>query len=489
MNSPLSGIILTFDRDVSLDSQKEQTIVASPQHKLIFKVPEPGLKRALFALARNGATVENMSEWIQEDRGEFGVLKFYQYLQKFTSFGWLCHTVVTKGCRIATARPMTIDARFLPTVAAIDSPRETLRERHYILSKFAYIHQVKGQMILESPLSKMSVHLSNWQAIAIVGLLANPCMASTIATYLKDIHLDTIEQLIGLLLSTQMLCEVAEDGTIAEQTDVVLAQWEFHDLLFHARSRSGRHANPVGGTYRFSGQIEQLPALSPHASAQTIALSKPDLANLIAADLPFAQVLENRTSIREHGEIPITAQQLGEFLYRCARIKDRIHTEQGELLTRPYPSGGAMYELELYLAIDRCQEIESGLYYYQPQAHELCSICGATAPVQALLRNAGMSMGADNPQLLIIITARFQRLAWKYESISYALMLKHVGALYQTMYLVATAMNLAPCGIGSGDSDLFTMAAGGNYYAQTSVGEFALGSRPEHDKPLLKSEL
>lgn len=479
MNSQLSGIILTFDRDVSLDSQKEQTIVASPQHKLIFKVPEPGLKRALFALARNGATVENMSEWIQEDRGEFVVIKFYQYIQKFTSFGWLCHTVVSKGCRIATARPMTIDARLLPTVAEIDSPRETLRERHYILSRFAYIHQVKGQMMLESPLTKMTVHLSNWQSIAIVGLLANPCMARTIATHIKDIQLDTIEQLIGLLLSTQMLCEVAEDGTIAEQTDVVLAQWEFHDLLFHARSRSGRHANPVGGTYRFSGQIEQLPALSPHESAQTIALSKPDLADLIATDLPFTQVLEQRRSIREHGEIPITAQQLGEFLYRCARIKDQIHTEQGELLTRPYPSGGAMYELELYLAVDRCQDLESGLYYYQPQVHELCSICGATVPVQTLLKYAGMSMGADTPQLLIIITARFQRLAWKYESISYALMLKHVGALYQTMYLVATAMNLAPCGIGSGDSDLFTMAAGGNYYAQTSVGEFALGSRSQ----------
>jgi oxazoline/thiazoline dehydrogenase len=296
MSSPLSGIILTFDRHVSVDMGRDRSIVSSPQHQLIFQAIQPGLKRALFALARDGATVENMSEWIQEDRGEFGVLKLDRYLQKFTSFGWLCHTVMTKGCRIATARPMTIDARFLPIVAVVDSPRETLRECHYILSKFAYIHRVKGQMMLESPLSKMTVHLSNWQAIAIVGLLANPCMASTIATQIKDINLDTIEQLIGLLLSTQMLCEVAEDGTIAEQTDVVLAQWEFHDLLFHPCSRSGRHANSVGGTHRFSGQIEQLPALSPHESAQTIALSKPDLVNLTATDLPFTQGSRPRAS-------------------------------------------------------------------------------------------------------------------------------------------------------------------------------------------------
>lgn len=122
-----------------------------------------------------------------------------------------------------------------------------------------------------------------------------------------------------------------------------------------------------------------------------------------------------------------------------------------------------------------------GLYYYQPQAHELSCISGETEAVEALLKDAGMAMGQGKPQVLIVITARFQRLAWKYESIAYALMLKHVGALYQTMYLVATAMNLAPCGIGSGDSELFAQAVGCNYYAETSVGEFVLGSRKEND--------
>jgi SagB-type dehydrogenase family enzyme len=82
------------------------------------------------------------------------------------------------------------------------------------------------------------------------------------------------------------------------------------------------------------------------------------------------------------------------------------------------------------------------------------------------------------PQVLIIVAARFQRLTWKYESLAYALMLKHVGVLYQTMYLVATAMNLAPCGLGGGNSDLFAKVVGCDYYAETSIGEFALGSFP-----------
>jgi SagB-type dehydrogenase family enzyme len=77
------------------------------------------------------------------------------------------------------------------------------------------------------------------------------------------------------------------------------------------------------------------------------------------------------------------------------------------------------------------------------------------------------------------ITARFQRLQWKYESMVYSVVLKDVGALYQTMYLVATAMGLAPCALGGGSSDLFSRLAGLDYYAESQVGEFLLGTRPE----------
>jgi SagB-type dehydrogenase family enzyme len=472
MDCPLSGIILTFYSDVSvIQNEEEHIVLESPDHKLTFKSVQPGLKKALFALADRGATLETINNWLQQDRGEFIVLKFYQYLQKFTRFGWLCHSVGTEKCRLATAKPMTAGCHFLPVSTDVDN--------QYMLSRFAYIHQVKGQMSLESPLSKMTVYLLNWQAIAIIGLLANPCRCSEIVAEIKEIHLDTIQQFIGLLLSTEMLYEVSEDGTTSEQANVILAQWEFHDLLFHARSRSGRHSNPAGGTYRFLGQIDPLPALHPRTAEKTIKLERPNLENLITSDISFTQVLENRTSIREYGEMPITAQQLGEFLYRCARIKNQNQTDRGEFLSRPYPSGGAIYELELYPVIERCQDILPGLYYYQPQAHELSFIADKTEAVEVLLKNAGMSMGQDKSQVLIVITARFQRLAWKYESIAYALMLKHVGALYQTMYLVATAMNLAPCAVGTGDSDLFATAAGCNYYAETSVGEFSLGSRKE----------
>ena len=82
-------------------------------------------------------------------------------------------------------------------------------------------------------------------------------------------------------------------------------------------------------------------------------------------------------------------------------------------------------------------------------------------------------------QVVLGITARFQRVSWKYERIAYALILKHVGVLYQTLYLVAAAMGLAPCAVGGGQAELLSRAIGSDYLAESPVGEFLLGSRPD----------
>lgn len=94
--------------------------------------------------------------------------------------------------------------------------------------------------------------------------------------------------------------------------------------------------------------------------------------------------------------------------------------------------------------------------------------------------DAGPAMGvpAESLQVLLVLTARFQRLSWKYSSLAYSLILKDVGGVFQSMYLAATAMELAPCALGCGDSDLFAKAVGSDYYAETSVGEFLLGGKP-----------
>jgi SagB-type dehydrogenase family enzyme len=65
--------------------------------------------------------------------------------------------------------------------------------------------------------------------------------------------------------------------------------------------------------------------------------------------------------------------------------------------------------------------------------------------------------------------------SWKYSSIAYALILKDVGVLTQTLYLMATDMGLGGCAIGSVNIDLFAKLTGIEFHVEGAVGQFALG--------------
>ena len=95
---------------------------------------------------------------------------------------------------------------------------------------------------------------------------------------------------------------------------------------------------------------------------------------------------------------------------------------------------------------------------------------------EALLKGAELAMGAPAaPQILITIAARFGRISWKYSSIAYGLILKDVGVLIQTFYLMATDMGLGGCAIGSTNIELFAKMTGIAFHVEGAVGQFAIG--------------
>jgi len=96
--------------------------------------------------------------------------------------------------------------------------------------------------------------------------------------------------------------------------------------------------------------------------------------------------------------------------------------------------------------------------------------------VATILRQAQYAMdSAALPQIVITITARFGRVTWKYSSLAYSLVLKDVGVLMQTLYLMATDMGLGGCAIGSTNIDLFEKVTGIAFHIEGPVGVFALG--------------
>jgi SagB-type dehydrogenase family enzyme len=416
-------------------------------------------------------TQRQLAECALPAGGAVALAQVYSFLQRCTQHGLLQYMVCAGGEPLVTATPLSSACRFeLPSADGLSQ---------YVLSRFAYCRRERDQLALESPLSCARVLLHGWHGAALISELMKPRPEGELGLALPALSTDESSAVVRLLASVGMLTSVGADGMSQEDANLSLAQWEFHDLLFHTRSRPGRHDAPVGSTDRFLRQIEPLPAAKPLPPERVLPLPYPDLPHLMRHDCSLTDALERRRSQRAYGERPITLQQLGEFLYRTAGARPLPHpvVDASERFRRPYPGAGGVFELELYLAVNQCEQLPAGLYYYHPATHQLAHLAEHDERLDTLLASAAEGAGgALIPQVLVIITARFQRLSWHYQSTAYALILKDVGVLFQTMYLVATAMNLAPCAIGTGNSDLCAQALGTDYYAETSVGEFLLGS-------------
>jgi SagB-type dehydrogenase family enzyme len=442
-------------------------VAASPRAGVTFRQLSPALDAALRRLAGAGATQGELGADVIDADGPEGLFKLTHFLGKLQELNLLVYGLPAEQGAHATLVPLSERFALKPRV---EDPAA-----RFVLSRFALIRREGTRTLLESPLAPAQLVLETASAVRLVLALHAPQDAAGLAQA-SALDLASVGLFLALLLSAGALSSVDAQGAIAEDGGDALPLWDFHDLYYHSRSRVGRHGNPVGGTYRFAGKLAPLPALAPRAPGETIELHRPDLDELKRADRRFTEVLEERRSIREHGDQPISERELGEFLFRAARVRQFVSNEKGELTSRPYPGGGALYELEIYPVVDRCQGIAPGLYHYEPLAHRLRLVAGRTPAVAALLQMAYYTADQrSHPHVLLVFAARFQRVQWKYQSVSYAVILKDVGVLQQTMYLVATAMGLAPCALGGGNSDLFADAAGLDYYRETSVGEFILG--------------
>jgi SagB-type dehydrogenase family enzyme len=349
-----------------------------------------------------------------------------------------------------------------------------------VLSRFSYLRRRGNEMVLESPRAGALFRICDPKVAAALALLSTPQSISR----LRRREGFPGAELIALLLDCGILFKVdaAGDGLRATEGDDGLVMWDFHDLLFHARSTEGRQANPLGGLYPFAEVISPLPAVRPLWPGKRIEL---DGFLASAAVSPMAQLLRERHSTRDFDDNrPITLAELSRFLDRTARVQSKWSSkpdfaEQGpdiEYTTRLYPSGGNAYELELYLAVANCEGLARGFYHYDAGGHALVLIDTPAHELEAMLAAAEFAIGASAaPQILITIAARFGRISWKYSSIAYSLILKDVGVLIQTLYLMATDMGLGGCAIGTNDIDRFSKMTGIEFHIEGPVGQFALG--------------
>jgi SagB-type dehydrogenase family enzyme len=273
----------------------------------------------------------------------------------------------------------------------------------------------------------------------------------------------TLEQLVKLQIIDKNN-QASEDPFIR-----YTKMWDPIDLAMQ-RQRS------YGGSYPMSERVGDSPEPIKHMKGiSSVKLPVPQ--NTFQNSSGLLEILEVRKSNRQYGNRYLKLDELSNFLYHSARVKKIVKSKNGTLTRRPYPSGGARYALEIYVANNRIREIKKGIHFYDPLHHQLNLISENSTyrrKFNIFTRDVSTAVSRD-PDVVLIITAVFARTMWKYDKLSLSLILSDLGCLYQTMYLVATQMNLSPCPIGKTQEKLVKDWLSLNWFEESHIGTFLLG--------------
>ena len=160
----------------------------------------------------------------------------------------------------------------------------------------------------------------------------------------------------GLLVS-------ASSEEAMEQT-----MWDPVDLLMIERSSDSSANFRYGGTYRYRETHAMPPLVEAIRVDEVVDLPEPDPDRWFLEDEPFGVITERRRSTSSFREDAApTLKQLASVLHRSARIQRRFCDSYGmEVSLRPVAGGGALHELDIYIAIDRLEGLEQGLWRYNP---------------------------------------------------------------------------------------------------------------------------
>jgi SagB-type dehydrogenase family enzyme len=163
-------------------------------------------------------------------------------------------------------------------------------------------------------------------------------------------------------------------------------------------------------------------------------------------DMSLEEAISNRRSLRTYSEGKIGERDLSQLLWAAQGI-----TDEAEGL-RTAPSAGALYPLEIYVAIAAVEGLEAGLYKYDPSGHSLQ--LKKNGDIREDIYNAALRQDSiKDAAAVIIYCAVFERTAARYKDRAAQYVYIETGHSAQNVYLQAEALNLGTVAIGAFDDE------------------------------------
>jgi SagB-type dehydrogenase family enzyme len=140
---------------------------------------------------------------------------------------------------------------------------------------------------------------------------------------------------------------------------------------------------------------------------------------------------------------PLGLATISRWLYFTYGVTGVVAQKPRPLYLRAAPSAGGLYPAELYLLVrDALPGIGAGLYGYNPLRHQLAPLWQGDEAARALDAASYGNAAVRASPFALIVSAIFQRSAWRYGERAYRRVLLDSGHLLGNALLVAAELGL-----------------------------------------------
>jgi SagB-type dehydrogenase family enzyme len=214
--------------------------------------------------------------------------------------------------------------------------------------------------------------------------------------------------------------------------------WE----IFHENTKTSRFDSHPSAEQVVATMSEMYQSL-PYDGLPSIPLPR-DLAPMRR---PLLDALLTRATARDMRPGPVSLPELATVLH-CAYGITRGN--EGTAFPRPFravPSGGALYPLEIYLWARRVEDIEAGLYRYDPVMNSLTVLRTGDLAREVADTLIYPDVARDS-SVVFYITAVFPRTMFKYGDRGYRFVLLEAGHVAQNLNLAAHGLGFGTINVG-----------------------------------------
>lgn len=178
------------------------------------------------------------------------------------------------------------------------------------------------------------------------------------------------------------------------------------------------------------------------SDSEVVQLSQPKFKSRVSVE----EALLKRRSVRNYMNEPLLNSEISQLLWAAQGITEEKYN------LRTAPSAGALYPLEIYIAVSNVEDLVPGLYKYQPQNHTLKKIIKGDKRID--ISNAALKQDAiESSSAIILITAVYERTAVKYGDRTERYVNIEVGAAAQNIYLQSVSLEIGTVIIGAFKDD------------------------------------